>query len=127
MPGAADTLYCTSVPTCPFCSANSEDAWIMDERAVALPKLEPIAPGHALVAARRHVACFYDLDVVEQRAVWNMVAAVKQRIAEGLKVARFEVGFADFDSGDGHAHIHVIPRGVDEDFELPGGIEWVKE
>jgi diadenosine tetraphosphate (Ap4A) HIT family hydrolase len=124
-PARRCTIY--SVPTCPLCTVAPGDCWGFNEYAVALPNRSPIAPGHALVAPRRHVALFYELDVQEQRAVWDMVSAVKKAVAEDQHVSDFHLGFADFNRGDGHAHVHVIPRGLKDDAQLPHGIEWVKD
>jgi diadenosine tetraphosphate (Ap4A) HIT family hydrolase len=115
------------VPTCPFCCIAPDDAWIFSEHAVALPHSEPFTPGHAVVAPRRHVAQFYDLDVQEQRMVWDVVGAVKNLMSEKLKVDRFHIGFADFPEDEGHMHIHVVPCGPGDHFHLPGGIEWVED
>jgi diadenosine tetraphosphate (Ap4A) HIT family hydrolase len=97
------------------------------EHAVAMPHSNPLGFGHAIVAPRRHVALFYDLDAHEQTMVWEMVSAIKERISEALKVERFHVGFADFHEGGGHAHIHVVPRGHGDTFSLPAGIDWVQD
>lgn len=94
---------------------------------MALPHDPPAGFGHAIVAPRRHVALFFSLDAFEQKMVWEAVSAVKRRVAEGLNVERFHIGFVDFEQGDGHAFIHVIPRGVDEEFVLPEGVQWIAD
>ena len=79
-----------------------------------------------VVAPRRHVLNFYDLDVQEQRMVWNLVADIQQRIASALKVDGFDVGFADGSAQDQiHAHIHVVPRSPGESLALPQNVAWV--
>jgi diadenosine tetraphosphate (Ap4A) HIT family hydrolase len=79
-----------------------------------------------IVAPRRHVLSFYDLDVQEQRVVWNLVKEIQQRIVSALKVDGFHVGFADGNANSPvHAHIHVIPRSPGDSVELPLGVEWV--
>jgi diadenosine tetraphosphate (Ap4A) HIT family hydrolase len=79
-----------------------------------------------VVAPRRHVLTFYDLDVQEQRMVWNLVAEIQNRIAGALKIQGFHVGFADGSDDDPiHAHIHVIPQSDGESLELPRGVDWV--
>ena len=103
-----------------------DEAWISTEAAVAIPHPEPLTFCHILVAPRRHVRAFYDLDVEEQRLVWDLVSDVRTRVASALKVHGFEVGFQDGSCDDeGHTHIHVVPRSPGERISLPGGVEWV--
>jgi len=79
-----------------------------------------------VVAPRRHVMTFYDLDVQEQRMVWTLVAEIQKRISSALKIEGFHVGFADGSDEDPiHAHIHVIPRAEGEYVQLPRGVDWV--
>jgi diadenosine tetraphosphate (Ap4A) HIT family hydrolase len=115
------------VPTCPLCSLTEADSWLYSAHALALPYSNPVGFGHAIVAPRRHVSHFFDLDAFEQKTVWEAVRAIKRRVAEGLKVETFHVGFVDFEDGEGHAYIHVIPRGVDEEFALPDGVQWIAD
>jgi diadenosine tetraphosphate (Ap4A) HIT family hydrolase len=111
----------------PFCSLAESDSWLFSEHAVAAPHAHPVSFGHAVVAPRRHVSAFFELDAFEQKMVWEAVRAIKRRVSEGLKVEGFHIGFMDHEDGEGHAHIHVIPRGVDEEFTLPEGVQWVSD
>jgi len=81
-----------------------------------------------MVAPRRHVAAFYDLDVAEQQQIWGVLSDLRKRIAASLTVEGFDVGFADGEAGDAAAHtyVHVIPRIPGEHVELPAGVEWVE-
>jgi diadenosine tetraphosphate (Ap4A) HIT family hydrolase len=113
--------------TCVYCSASPEEAWIITEDAVAVPHPDPLANCHMVVAPRRHVLAFYDLDVQEQQLVWGMVGEIQKRFASALKVDGFHVGFADgTDASPIHAHIHVVPRASGDSLRLPSGIEWVE-
>jgi diadenosine tetraphosphate (Ap4A) HIT family hydrolase len=114
------------LPACPYCDATPEEAWILTEDAIALPHPNPLTACHVLVAPRRHVLTFYELDVLEQRLVWNLVSEIQKRIASALKVNGFDVGFADGNAENPvHTHIHVIPRSPGESLELPKGVDWV--
>jgi diadenosine tetraphosphate (Ap4A) HIT family hydrolase len=112
---------------CPYCSASVEDAWIINEHAVAVPPLSPVASCHVVVAPRRHVASFYDLDVQEQRVLWDMLHDLRKRIAESLTVLGFDAGFVDVAPGKepAHTHVHLVPRVAGENAELPTEAEWV--
>ena len=94
---------------------------MVTEDAVAVPPSNPLTSCHVVVAPKRHVETFYDLDVEEQRAVWLLVKEIRTRITASLKVEAFSVGFAD----GGHAHVHVVPRSPGESVVLPSGIDWV--
>lgn len=113
--------------SCPYCSVSPEEAWIITENAVAVPHSSPLANCHMVVAPRRHVLTFYDLDVQEQQVVWSLVREIQARIESSLKVEGFHVGFADGNEANQmHAHVHVVPRSPGDCLELPRGIEWVK-
>jgi diadenosine tetraphosphate (Ap4A) HIT family hydrolase len=101
---------------------------VLTDYVVAMPHPDPHASCHVVVAPRRHVATFYDLDVQEQRMLWDLVGEIRKRIALSLKVDGFDVGFSDAspeDEGAAHAHIHVLPRIPGEVIELPPGVQWV--
>ena len=93
-----------------------------------MPPPSSFAPGHVTIAPRRHVPCFYDLDVQEQRAVWNLVGSIKGEIERSLRITNFRVGFADAEPGtQGHAMVHVVPVAPGVILDLPHGIEWISE
>jgi diadenosine tetraphosphate (Ap4A) HIT family hydrolase len=120
------------VPTCPYCSGFSEDAWILTDFVVALPHPAPVATCHITVAPRRHVAAFYDLDVEEQQILWHAVEQLRERIMASIKVESFAIGFVDAAPAapggiaPAHAYIHLIPRIPGETIDLPAGAEWVE-
>ena len=94
---------------------------------MAVPHPAPLASCHVVVAPRRHVAAFYDLDVAEQRCVWDVLGELRERIKSSLQVEGFDVGFVDgkHDDPKAHAYVHVIPRIPGDPVELPPGVEWV--
>jgi diadenosine tetraphosphate (Ap4A) HIT family hydrolase len=105
-----------------------EDAWVSTDFVVAVPHPNPLATCHLVVAPKRHVAAFYDLDVQEQRMIWDALAQLRQRIATTIAVEGFDAGFVDAPVGgdpDFHTHIHLIPRISGQRLKLPGGVEWV--
>jgi diadenosine tetraphosphate (Ap4A) HIT family hydrolase len=112
---------------CPFCSAAVDDAWIMNEHAVAIPPPDSKIACHVIVAPRRHVAAFSDLDVQEQRIIWDMLRDLRVRIAQSLRVEGFDAGFVDLppDTEAAHTHVHLIPRIAGETVQRPSGAEWV--
>lgn len=114
--------------SCPYCSITLEDAWIATEHVIAIPHATPLVSCHVVVAPRRHAAAFYDLDVHEQRMVWDAIGLLRGRIRQSLQnVEGFDVGFADGADGDPDAHacVHVVPRIAGQRVALPEGPEWV--
>src|SRR5690242_4373107 len=97
-------VYIGGLVTCPYCSANPEDAWILTDDVVASPHPTPLTAFHLVVAPRRHVATFYDLDVAEQRHVWDVLSVLRDRIGSTVPVQGFDVGFVDGGDGDADAH-----------------------
>lgn len=113
---------------CIYCTVTAEDAWVSSDFVVAVPHPSPLASCHLVVAPRRHVAAFYDLDVQEQRMVWDALAQLRGRIAKTIAVDGFDAGFVDApdgDEGDFHAYVHLVPRVAGARVELPRDVEWV--
>jgi diadenosine tetraphosphate (Ap4A) HIT family hydrolase len=113
---------------CPYCNVSAEDAWIANDDVVAVPHPSPVAACHVVVAPRRHVPAFYDLDVQEQHAIWNVMAALRERISAMVNVQRFQAGFVDAAAGSepAHTHVHLVPLIAGQRLELPAGAEWVE-
>ena len=120
-------LYLVCLPDCLYCSTPVDDAWIVNEHAVAIPHPDSKTSCHVVIAPRRHVAAFYDLDVQEQRAIWDLLRELQRRIAESFVVQGFDAGFVDVRSGaePAHTHVHLIPRIAGESVERSTGAEWV--
>ena len=116
------------LPSCPYCSVDPQEAWVLTDFVVAVPHSNPLAPCHIAVAPRRHVAAFYDLDVQEQRMIWDALAELRRRIAASIDVQGFDAGFVDATSEhdlDCHAYVHLVPRIAGHTVALPRDAEWV--
>jgi diadenosine tetraphosphate (Ap4A) HIT family hydrolase len=95
---------------------------------VAVPHPIPLAPCHLTIAPRRHVSAFYELDVQEQRMMWDALAQLCRQITASLAVEGFLAGFVDLPPGeelDFHSYIHLVPRIAGRNVDLPGDAEWV--
>jgi len=106
--------------SCLFCrvaraTADRRDL-VLARRPHALLMLNryPYASGHLMVAVKRHVARFLELDAAERADLLDLVAlaerALEQEVAPhgvnyGLNVGR--VAGAGF---PGHLHMHLVPR-----------------
>jgi len=98
-----------------LCDSGAGLTWIGNEHAIAFPDAHPVTDGHTLVAPRKHVSTINELDIPEQRAIWDLVAEVRQRLLTGLAAGQIVT----------HAHVHVIPRRAGDVPEPRDGIRWI--
>jgi diadenosine tetraphosphate (Ap4A) HIT family hydrolase len=114
---------------CPFCSISADQVWIDTEHAVAFHDAFPVADGHTLVAPRKHVSTIYELTISEQRAIWDLVGEVRERLLTGLRPNSFSIGFNDEPNGagDGHVAVHVVPRRRHDALQLRRDIKWISD
>jgi diadenosine tetraphosphate (Ap4A) HIT family hydrolase len=111
---------------CPFCGivARSVEASVVyeDDEAIAFMDIQPVNPGHVLVAPKRHVSSVRDVD--EQlggrlfKLAMRMEAAIRSSgvRCEGtnMLVADGEAAFQDVF----HFHLHVFPRFQGDPFKV---------
>ena len=103
---------------CIFCAivARQADASVVyeDETAVAFMDLNPVTPGHLLVAPRKHAVGLEDLHRAAGAHVWSVGHDMSRALrrsdlrCEGINVflCDGEVAFQTVF----HLHLHVIPR-----------------
>ena len=111
--------------TCPYCSVSVEDAWLTSDLAIAIPHPQPLARFHFIIVPARHVPAFYDLDVQEQHAVWEIINKSQLRLAAEMELLGFDIGFQDGATERDHAIVHVVPRVPGAQAQLLSGVEWV--
>jgi len=102
-----------STNACPFCRPDKARVILETDAVVAIRDAYPITDGHALVIPRQHVWSIFDLNEVEQDALWRAVAKVRAILFRKFAPDAFTVGVNDGAAAGqtiGHAHIHVIPR-----------------
>jgi diadenosine tetraphosphate (Ap4A) HIT family hydrolase len=95
---------------------------------VAVPDAFPVTEGHTLVVPRKHVTTIYLFNAAEQKAIWALVAEVRERLLAGLKPDGFNIGFNDgLAAGQTveHDHVHVIPLRAGDVPDPRGGMRWV--
>jgi len=112
--------------TCIFCriARGQAEASVIydDDLVVAFLDLHPVAEGHTLVAPKRHASGLAALDPESGARVF----AVARRVALALRSGGWHVDGVNLHLADGaaagqsvfHAHLHVIPRHVGDDFGL---------
>lgn len=88
-----------------------------DDKTLAFMTIDPFQPGHVLVVPKVQVDHIDDLPEEDYRAVFKTVQKVAKRIKEVLGVKRAVLLVQGFEVP--HAHVHVIPANVADDFNQP--------
>ena len=89
-----------------------------DDQTYAFLDINPLSDGHVLVAPKKQVDKFYDLDDETYQALFRTVKKVAKRIEQvlgvraGIVVEGLEVP---------HAHVHVVPMYDGEVLKLHHG------
>lgn len=111
---------------CTFCDliqgAGEVSICYEDAHAVAFMDIQPVNPGHVLVVPRRHYERFEELpgDLAMHlfRVSGMLVPAVKRvSNAEGVNLVVNSGAAAGQD--EPHYHVHVIPRRIEDGFDIP--------
>ena len=114
---------------CPFCliAAGRLAASVVHEaeHVLAFMDIDPVTPGHVVVAPRAHLPGLADLPdetADEMFAVARAVAGALRRSelrCDGVNLfyADGEVAFQEVS----HAHLHVVPRFPGDGFAITGG------
>ena len=88
-----------------------------NDAVLAFLDIHPIRAGHLLVVPKTEVDHFNDLSDQEYHAVFAAVKLLSKRQEAVLGVKRACLRVEGFDVP--HAHVHVIPCNVAEDFHNP--------
>jgi diadenosine tetraphosphate (Ap4A) HIT family hydrolase len=112
---------------CPFCERIAP----VEHRstsAVSFADHFPLNPGHTLVVPSRHESSVFVLSTAEQGDLWRLVAEVRRDLQDRLSPDGFNIGINDGAAAGqtvDHAHIHVIPRFLNDVPDPRGGVRWV--
>ncbi len=93
-----------------------------DDDVVSIMDINPVTPGHLLVLPRRHLPDLVDLDddiAARMINVARRIAAAHR--AQDPSIEGINLYLADSPAAGQevpHAHIHVIPRRIDDGFHL---------
>ncbi|MGB7817141.1 MAG: HIT family protein [Ornithinibacter sp.] len=117
-----------SSPTSPclFCAiaAREVEASVVyeDETVVAFMDLNPVTPGHLLVAPRQHAVGLDDLDMSTGARVWSIAHVMGRALRRsGLRCEGVNLFVADGEAAFQeifHFHLHVFPRYAGDGFTI---------
>jgi diadenosine tetraphosphate (Ap4A) HIT family hydrolase len=112
----------------PFYPIAPERLLLETPRCVAFLDTKPVSKGHALVVAKTVTASLFDLPVEVQAEVWETVDRVREILIRRFRPDGFNIGVNDGTAAGqtvAHAHMHIIPRYLNDVPNPRGGIRWV--
>lgn len=115
-------------PDSPFHPIAPERMVLETRRCVAFLDTTPISKGHALVVAKRVTASLFDLPVETQAELWGAVRQSREILAERYSPDGFNIGLNDGAAAGqtvAHAHVHIIPRYLNDVPDPRGEIRWI--
>ncbi len=101
-----------SAPTCPLCSAVSENVLWRDDLLRVILVDDASYGGFCRVILHRHVQEMTDLATAERTRVMRAVYAVEQALRDLLQPDK--INLASLGNQVPHLHWHVTPRFVDD-------------
>jgi diadenosine tetraphosphate (Ap4A) HIT family hydrolase len=114
--------------SCPFCNLQPDRIISESDLAFAIRDAFPVSPGHTLIIPRRHVGCFFDLDIMEKAALLGALEEAKSALDREFSPSGYNIGVNDGEAAGQtipHLHVHLIPR-YEGDAEDPrGGVRWI--
>lgn len=113
---------------CPFCNLPASRILGGDELAIIARDGFPLAPGHALIIPRRHVASFFETTAAERASLLHLLDQAKVIIDAGFGPDAYNIGINDGRAAGqtiAHLHIHLIPRYAGDSPDPRGGVRWV--
>ncbi|MBN1509508.1 MAG: HIT domain-containing protein [Sedimentisphaerales bacterium] len=88
----------------------------------------PVSKGHTLVVAKTVTASPFDLPAEVHAEVWEPVRRARDILIERLRPDGFNIGINDGPVAGQtvpHAHVHIIPRYLNDIADPRGGIRWI--
>lgn len=117
---------------CPFCAPNlaSEQVVLANMYCLFLQRHEPVLNGSGILIPRAHRETVFDLTCEEIAATFELLDQAKRLIDRQHAPSGYNVGW-NCGSVAGqeifHAHLHVIPRFIDEPHAGKGIRHWLKK
>lgn len=108
---------------CLFCKWKNEKEKIILENEYAFARFDEFAvsKGHLLFMTKRHVKDFFETNLQERQAIFELVDKAKKLIDEEIHPTGYNIGMNCGQSAGQsvmHIHVHLIPR-YDGDVENP--------
>jgi diadenosine tetraphosphate (Ap4A) HIT family hydrolase len=115
---------------CVFCQIARDNVLVENEYFIAVRDIHPVAPGHCLIIARRHVASFFELSQEEMVSLHDLASLLKTKLDQEYAPDGYNLGMncgAAAGQSVFHFHMHVIPRYGGDRKALQGMREYLKK
>ncbi len=116
----------TGAPDCELCRPD-QVLFELDEAYVRYDS-HSLAAGHVLVVPRRHVANYFDMNIIEKIQIVELLDRAKARIEADHEPDGYNIGI-NIGTAAGqsrmHVHVHLIPRYTGDVVDPRGGIRSV--
>lgn len=118
----------TSQTACLFCNQDKYKVIMTNDHAMAIYDGYPVTPGHTLIIPKRHIASFFEANIVEQVAMLELLAEMRELLQKEQNPDGFNIGINDGTAAGQtvmHLHIHLIPRYAGDMEDPRGGVRWI--
>jgi diadenosine tetraphosphate (Ap4A) HIT family hydrolase len=117
---------------CPFCRdvVKQNEIVLENELCLFLQREEGVLIGSGLIIPRAHRETAFDLTSAEWNATQTLLLEVKAHLDRMYQPAGYNLGWncgATAGQEVFHAHLHVIPRYMDEPYAGRGIRHWLKQ
>jgi diadenosine tetraphosphate (Ap4A) HIT family hydrolase len=117
---------------CPFCPSrlDQEQVKLENELCLFLQEPQPVLIGSGLIIPRAHRETVFDLRPDEWQATFALLQQARQLLERDYAPPGYNLGWNCGPVGGQevfHAHLHVIPRYVDEPYAGRGIRYWLKQ
>lgn len=113
---------------CPFCPPEAARVFYHGDQVLALWDAFPVAPGHALVIPRRHVATWFEATPEEQAELLRTLDIARAAIEARHRPDGYNIGINVGEAAGQtvfHLHLHIIPRYAGDVPDPRGGVRHV--
>jgi len=113
---------------CPFCALPQERIVLSNHHGVVIRDGFPVADGHTLIVARRHIGSYFGLDVEERTGLLALLDEAKRLLDIDFRADGYNIGINDGPAAGQtiqHVHIHLIPRFRGDRGDPRGGVRWI--
>lgn len=117
---------------CPFCNINlveEQKVIVKNEQCMFLQTPQEVLKGSGVIVPIQHRETVFDLTVEEWNATYSLLQEVKTILDKQYQPDGYNIGWNCYEAGGQHimhAHLHIIPRFLDEPFAGKGIRHWLK-
>lgn len=127
--GTIRDIWRVNLKDCIFCNLDQSRIEKENTYALSFKDLYPVTEGHTLFIPKRHVQSFFDLNINEKEAIFELLELEREKlIQQDNLITGFNIGINDgSDAGQTvmHCHVHLIPRRNGDMSDPRGGVRGV--